>query len=286
MNQQEFAAELRKMADRNGINFLNYDKVMNAMSADLANGADFINIIPSFSNKNEYLVITTHSVSALKIGMMGTKVLWSVPVADIQDIAPDIHGFRDYISSDVRLEYVGGTHRFQCGFNQPYYDGHKVEIATENVQVAVHEIELAVRSANAKTAAPTVGAGPRPEAGSSAAPAVGSPDAPPTTAPTALLAWMKEHFDDGDYETVWDHRMHLGYEFVQGEMADNLWFWLNAYPALAALRAGVKWPNPITGEAEWHPLVATSAGYADSVHYSLGPAEQQANGEIAQRFFA
>ncbi len=283
MNQQEFATELRKMADRNGINFLNYDKVMNAMPDDLANGADFINIIPSFSKKNEYLVITTHSVRALKVGMMGAKVLWSVTVADIQDVAPDIHGFRDHISSDVRLEVAGGSHRFQCGFNQPYYDGHKVEIAGENVQVAVHEIELARRSASGGSAAPAAGAGLRPEAGSSTA---GSPDAPPTTAPSALLAWMKERFDGGDYETLWNHRMHLGYEFVQGEMADNLWFWLNAYPALAALRAGVKWPNPITGETEWHPLVATCAGYADSVCYSLGPAEQEANGEIAQRFFA
>jgi hypothetical protein len=61
-------------------------------------------------------------------------------------------------------------------------------------------------------------------------------------------------------------------------MSDRDWFWVNAYPALAALRVE-------TDRDARHPLLSTCAGYADQVASSLGEDEPQANAEIAARFF-
>ena len=47
------------------------------------------------------------------------------------------------------------------------------------------------------------------------------------------------------------------------DTSDRTWFWLNAYPALSALRT----------EGPGHPLISTCAGYADQVHRQLGPDE-------------
>jgi hypothetical protein len=87
---------------------------------------------------------------------------------------------------------------------------------------------------------------------------------------------MRSEFDANRYQNIWRHRLELGYEFVQNDMSDATWFWLNAYPALAALRQTPKID---------HVFVSTCAGYADLVHRRLGPEEKKANEEIAHRFF-
>jgi hypothetical protein len=108
---------------------------------------------------------------------------------------------------------------------------------------------------------------------------------PPADDKAAVLAWMKEHFDRGSYRDVWEFREALGYEFVQEQEGSRIWFWVNAYPALAALRAGIKVIDPVTGLPDWPPLVTTSAGYADEARSGLGAGEDGANAEIAARFF-
>lgn len=93
-----------------------------------------------------------------------------------------------------------------------------------------------------------------------------------------LATWMADETAQGNYARVWHHRFELGLGFEQGAASDRDWFWVNAYPALAALRLEA---DP----SARHPLVSTCAGYADQVHRSLGDAERAANAEIAQRFF-
>lgn len=58
--------------------------------------------------------------------------------------------------------------------------------------------------------------------------------APPTDR-DELVAWMRERSETGHFGDIWQHRLHLGYEFGQGDTAERTWFWLNAYPALAGL---------------------------------------------------
>lgn len=98
---------------------------------------------------------------------------------------------------------------------------------------------------------------------------------------------MRDNVQQERYATVWNHRLALGLDFSQANSSDHTWFWLNAYPALAALRSRIAWDHAIPGaDAQPHPLVATCAGWADQVAPGLGPDEADANTEIAQRFFA
>ena len=96
---------------------------------------------------------------------------------------------------------------------------------------------------------------------------------------------MRRAFNAGNYAPVWEHRLRLGYEFGQHDIGDREWFWLNAYPALAALRARVRADSASPAPGQHHPFVATCAGYADDVHRGLGEEEARANAEISQRFF-
>jgi hypothetical protein len=109
--------------------------------------------------------------------------------------------------------------------------------------------------------------------------------AAPPSDPVALAAWMRREFEAGHHQAVWEHRLHLGYEFGQQDLGDRDWFWLNAYPALAALRIGVKADSSSPFSGQHHPFVATCAGYADQVHRGLGEDAARANAEISERFF-
>jgi len=146
MDRNEFAAELRRMAGNNGINFMKEDQLLQVMSNDIAAGADFINIIPSFADKNTFLLINTRSVLAVKTGMLGPKVVWSVPIAQIEGAHPTRGMFRDYLIDEVRVETPAGAHDFRFGFFNPHYDMHKAELAQGNAEVAANEIKAATNA--------------------------------------------------------------------------------------------------------------------------------------------
>jgi hypothetical protein len=63
-----------------------------------------------------------------------------------------------------------------------------------------------------------------------------------------IQAWMRNRFDVGDYETIWHRRLALGYALSGDGIETETWFWINAFPALSALRLGEK----------DHPFVATA----------------------------
>jgi hypothetical protein len=89
---------------------------------------------------------------------------------------------------------------------------------------------------------------------------------------------MQQRFDGGDYAAVWERRVALGYSLSQNEAPAETWYWVNALPALAALRLGNR----------DHPFVATAAGYADQVFWSVAERDasmEATNAEIQQRFF-
>lgn len=99
-------------------------------------------------------------------------------------------------------------------------------------------------------------------------------DKPPAD-PAGLEQWMAREYAKGNYAAIWQHRLSLGLGYERADTPDRTWFWLNAYPALSALRT----------DGKGHPLVSTCAGYADQVHRQLGPDERAANDEIARMFF-
>ena len=157
MDRNEFAAELRRMASNNGIHFLKDDQILQVLSSDIAAGADFINIIPSFSGKNTFLMINTRSVFSVKTGMFRPKAAWSVPVTQIKSARPARSAFGAYIVDELRIEAASGALEFRFGFFSHMYDGHRAEIAQGNAQVAAHEVTLAVnalRPAGSPTSTP------------------------------------------------------------------------------------------------------------------------------------
>jgi hypothetical protein len=48
--------------------------------------------------------------------------------------------------------------------------------------------------------------------------------AAPPSDPVALAAWMRREFEAGHHQAVWEHRLHLGYEFGQQDLGDRDWF--------------------------------------------------------------
>ncbi len=154
MDRNEFAAELRRMVSNNGIHFLKEDQLLQVMSNDIVAGANFINIIPSFSDKNTFLLINTRSVLAVKTGMLGPKVVWSVLVTQIKGVQPTRSMFRDYTIDEVRIETTANSLEFRFGFFNRHYDDNKAEMAQGNAQVATHEVNLAVNSQRSTTSPP------------------------------------------------------------------------------------------------------------------------------------
>ena len=91
-----------------------------------------------------------------------------------------------------------------------------------------------------------------------------------------VALWMDDQFSSGNLEGVWAKRLALGYGVPQEGVSDNVWFWLNAYPAVAGLRLGYR----------DHPFLATCAGSADQVRDWQNAQHEAAMNEINTRFFA
>jgi hypothetical protein len=83
---------------------------------------------------------------------------------------------------------------------------------------------------------------------------------------------MIERFNAGDYEAVWSRRLALGHA-LSGEDADpEVWFWLNALPALSELRQGRK----------DHPFVSTAAAWADEAYRGISERSDSVEGAMAE----
>jgi len=94
----------------------------------------------------------------------------------------------------------------------------------------------------------------------------------------AIRTWMTGRFAADDYEAIWHRRLELGLRLSGENVKTETWFWVNALPALAALRLGAK----------DHPLVSTAAGFADDAYRNLSGQDDQAQeamAEINRRFF-
>lgn len=156
MDHNEFAAELRRMAGNNGIYSLKEDQLLQIMRDDIVAGANFINIIPSFADKNTFLLINSRSVISVKTGMLGPKVLWAELIAQIKDVQPTRSIFRGYLIDELRIETPSGSQEFRFGFSNPSYDEHKAEMAQGNAEVAAHEVARAIDAGRPAATTPRV----------------------------------------------------------------------------------------------------------------------------------
>jgi hypothetical protein len=256
---EEFTKELYRMADMNGI-YVNADRVLRIMCDEIDDeDARFVNVFNQVGHKNELLVITSVSSSSLVQGLLRTKVEWQVRHEDLREVRAQRGLFRGYVHDDLVLEARDKSYRFQFGFFQgTAASKHWLEMAQDNAGTAEAEISQFV--------------GPRPRV-AAADPALEElhrsmaliDSEPPSDTEScegwtlddyeALFNWMKTAFSRDQHRPIWERRLALGYNLDQQEASNELWFWINAFPALAGLNLGLK----------EHPFVATCAGSAEQV---------------------
>ena len=152
MAMDDFSAEFRRMLRKNVGAHVNDDKVLALMSDDIRTGADFINVTAGVGTHNKMLyLVTTRTLYSVKVGTFSTKVEWSVPVADVREASPRRSHFQGHESNELVLETKTGVERkFRFGFNNSSFppDRPLIETARHNLEVALHETELAMRTAD------------------------------------------------------------------------------------------------------------------------------------------
>ena len=85
---------------------------------------------------------------------------------------------------------------------------------------------------------------------------------------------MRQQVAAGDLRSAWDRRVQLGYGVPSDGVSQPDRFWLDAAPAIAALRLGLK----------DHPMVAMCCGMADSNQDRGDPEQRAAVAEFTRLF--
>jgi hypothetical protein len=86
---------------------------------------------------------------------------------------------------------------------------------------------------------------------------------------------MRQHVAAGDLRSAWDRRVQLGYGVPSDGVSQADRFWLDAAPAIAALRLG---------GLKDHPMVAMCCGMADSNQDRADPEQRAAVAEFTRLF--
>jgi hypothetical protein len=86
---------------------------------------------------------------------------------------------------------------------------------------------------------------------------------------------MKTAISRGQQRPVWERRLALGSKLGQHEASNEVWFWINAFPALAGLNLGLK----------EHPFVAICAGSAEQVVDRDDTGQMTVMNQIQKLFF-
>lgn len=73
MGEDQFRAELRRMADRNGVLIIKEDKLVGVLRRDIDAGAEFVNVFRG-SQRNDLLIVTTVSTYAVSVKLLSVKV--------------------------------------------------------------------------------------------------------------------------------------------------------------------------------------------------------------------
>ena len=86
---------------------------------------------------------------------------------------------------------------------------------------------------------------------------------------------IRQQFSSGHLRTVWDRRAQLGYGIASEGVPQPDRFWLDAIPAIAALRLGLK----------EHPMVAMCCGVAEAGQDRDDPEQRAAVEEFKRLYF-
>ena len=90
-----------------------------------------------------------------------------------------------------------------------------------------------------------------------------------------VVTWMRDAYDRGMLRAVWERRLALGHDINLDQLPRSTAFWLNATPAIAALRLGLK----------DHPAVAMFCGRAEDFEDRSVPEQAAAVAEFNRLYF-
>jgi hypothetical protein len=237
--------------------------------------ADFVNIFRRTNDKKEFLLITSVSTWALMSGLFRAQVRWTLRHDEVEDAAVERGTLHGYVFHDLVLEAAGDRYEFRFGLNDPSgASAMPREITEQNARLALHEITELVKASRKTSADPDLETSHRSRALVEAEPDCDTESSDGWTPGdyAHLVAWMR----GAKPRDVWERRVALGYRLQQNDAVQKDWFWVNALPALAGLRLGLK----------EHPFVAMCAGIADQTVDRGNAYQMKAITEINQQFLA
>jgi len=238
-----------------------------------------INVGKKVASKKEYLLITSVATHSILSTFSSTKIVWSVRHADVTNVSASrsLHG--RYVADYLRIEAQGRVYEFQFGFMDNMPSAKELrDIAEFNTNLMVKEIKQQVeaRSVN-RPVDPDLERFHRGRALIDSEPPSDTESCEGWTRDDyeALFNWMKTALSRGQQRLVWERRLALGSKLGQHEASNEVWFWINAFPALAGLNLGLK----------GHPFVAICAGSAEQVVDRSDTGQMTAIRQIQKLFF-
>lgn len=149
MGEADFRQDLTCAARRNGIQFLNEDKVMSAVADDVRGGARLVTVHRG-SAKNELLVVTDRATHAVRLTMFGSRRLWSIRHGDANDVGTGRRVHRGHVVDLVWLETRGGDQKdFWLAFTDRRL-GVNLKMAEEKAESAARDIVGVLRGGGRK----------------------------------------------------------------------------------------------------------------------------------------
>jgi hypothetical protein len=268
------------MADQNHIRpTFDLDKLVTAMQSEINQGAKCINILAPVNVDKTYLVVTSMATHKVTGGMFSVKVKWSVPHSTLERVYYQRGMLGNFVCDKLFLESSDGKRDFIFGMVEPGAATKVLrEIAENNAEVAVREIEQEKAHLDKPPSVdPEIEKFQRAMALAEAGPKEDTESSDDWTedAYKQLWTWMFERWNQSQYYELWARRIGLSPGLEQRMANNDLWFWINALPALAGLELKQK----------GHPKLSVFAGYADQVVNTTNDDQRRAMENIKRQFF-
>jgi hypothetical protein len=281
MSVEEFRKDLHEAAQRNRIS-LDEDKLVALLKPEIDQGGWFRNIVNGPVSNKECLVITSVATHYVQGGLFKVKLKWSIRHKALDNVYYERGTFHDRVTDKVIFEVGSIREQFVFGMTEPGPSSKVTrDIAANNAQVAESEIKHAKLHDEIMTRElppdPQVARFKRAiaEAEANQMPYTEASDEWTEQDYRQLWSWMFECWNQDRYQELWDRRIALGSGLQQREANNNLWYWINALPALAGLE--LKKKND--------PSLAAFAAYADQVVNLENEDQRRSMQDLKRQFF-
>jgi hypothetical protein len=244
MDQGEFAQEMERMADTNGL-LVNTTKLTRLLRDDVDAGADFINIFQDPFEKKELLLITSVATYSVLSGLFSSRIQWSIDHEDLEGARVSRSLAGGNVWDGLILVPKNGRQRFFVfGLNpQGGQMAMAREIAQHNAEVAAAEIQRVLDGrAQPQAVDPELEALHRGLRMRESGVPLDTESSQGWTRDDfeELRIWMGESYDRREYHAVWACRCALGYGMDRTNATQIQWFWVNALPAMSGLKLKLK----------------------------------------------